>query len=401
MDIYPTAAERIRAVPVDNPVLGVRPQAAVRAARWFLDNFPGETLYAVKANNAPAVVAALFNAGIRHYDVASLPELRQISALPGATMHVMHPVKSRRLIAEAYHDFGVRTFALDSEAELAKIREETGNAKNLSLIVRVACPSTYSEIPLEGKFGAQWTHAPSLIRETRQVADSLGVTFHVGSQMMCPMGYGQALRSVSQQIVKAASMVDIVDVGGGFPARYPGMEPPSLDAYMAEIRSAFDQMAVGYSCELWCEPGRALVAEAESVIVRVDARRGDTLYINDGAFGTLYDAAHCKWVYPTRAYTAKGNAMADWGMKAFDLYGPTCDSVDHLPGPFMLPGSIAEGDYIEIGNIGAYGRVMAGQFNGYGQFDEAILEDEPMLSIYGQSADQDLTENPVAIAVKV
>ncbi|MGO9984436.1 MAG: type III PLP-dependent enzyme [Rhodomicrobium sp.] len=386
MDIYPAAAELLRDVPVEQPVIGVRPHAAARAARWFGDHFPGETLYAVKANDTPLILKTLFEAGITHFDVASMPEVRKIAELPGAVMHIMHPVKSRRFIAEAYHDFGVRTFALDSEAELAKIEAATGSAKDLTLVVRVACPSTYSEISLEGKFGAPWSEAPGLIRRARQQAETLGISFHAGSQMMCASGYGQVLRTVSQQIVRAATLVDIVDVGGGFPARYPGMEPPPLESYMDEIRGAFDRMAVGYTCQLWCEPGRALVAESESVIVKVDARRGDTLYINDGAFGTLYDAAHCKWVFPARAYSAKGEALSERDMKPFGLYGPTCDSADYLPGPFLLPEAAAEGCYIEIGNIGAYGRVMAGHFNGYGYYGEVLLEDEPMLSMYAGEA---------------
>jgi ornithine decarboxylase len=315
--------------------------------------------------------------------------MRAMAKFPGATMHIMHPVKSRRFIAEAYHDFGVRTFALDSEEELEKIAAVTGNAKDLTLVVRVACPSTYSEISLEGKFGASWSDAPDLIRRARQKAELLGISFHVGSQMMCPMGYGQALRNVSQQIVRAAALVDIIDVGGGFPARYPGMEPASLETYIEEIRIAFDKMAVGYTCQLWCEPGRALAAEAESVIVKVDSRRKDTLYINDGAFGTLYDAAHCKWVFPTRAFSAAGEPVHCRTVKTFDFYGPTCDSADYLPGPFLLPERIGEGDYIEVGNIGAYGRVMASHFNGCGYYDEVILEDEPLLSMYaGQSEDE-------------
>ena len=388
MDIYPAAAELLRDVPVDQPVIGVRLHAAKRAARWFVENFPGETLYAVKANDLPAILNTLFEAGIRHFDVASLPEVRKVAALPGAIMHIMHPVKSRRFIAEAYHDFGVRTFALDTEAELDKIEAVTGGAKDLTLVVRVACPSTYSEIALEGKFGAPWSEAPELIRCARQKAETLGISFHPGSQTMNPGGYGQALRSVSQQIVRAATLVDIIDVGGGFPARYPGMEPPALESYMDEIRAAFDQMAVGYSCQLWCEPGRALVAEAESLIVKVDARRDNTLYINDGAFGALYDAAHCQWVFPARAYTAEGQPMPERSLKPFGLYGPTCDSADYLAGPFMLPPTIGEGDYIEIGNIGAYGRVMAGHFNGYGYYSEAILEDEPMLSMYADAEEE-------------
>lgn len=387
MDIYQSAAEVIRSFPVEQPVLALRPHAAARAARWFLDNFPGQTLYAMKANDAPIIVDALYGAGIRHFDVASPAELHQAAALPGVSLHVMHPVKSRRFIAEAYYDFGVRTFALDSEEELQKILEETGHARDLTLVVRMACPSTFSEIPLEGKFGIHWHQAPALLGKTRQAADSLGVTFHVGSQTMGTQGYGQALRSVSQQIVRAGTLVDIVDVGGGFPSRYPGMEPPALDAYMREIETAFEAMAVGQSCELWCEPGRALVAEAESVIVKVEARRGNTLYINDGSFGTLYDASHCKWVFPARAISAQGDEMAEWGLTGFDLYGPTCDSADYLPGPFMLPGAIREGDFIEIGNIGAYGRVMASRFNGYGRYDDIIVTDEPLLSMYGPGAD--------------
>ena len=389
MDIYPTPAEVLRDVLVDRPVLGFRPHAAARAAKWFVDHFPGETLYAVKANDSSAVLDTLFDAGIRHFDVASITELRTMSKYPGAIMHVMHPVKPRRFIAEAYHDFGVRTFALDSETELDKIAAATGNAKDLTLVVRVACPSTYSEISLEGKFGAPWSEAADLIRRARQQSEFLGISFHVGSQMMSPIGYGQALRNVSQQIVRAATLVDIIDVGGGFPARYPGMEPPSLDTYLEEIHAAFDRMAVGYTCQLWCEPGRALAAEFESVIVKVDARRKDTLYINDGAFGTLYDAAHCKWVFPTRAFSAAGEPVTCRSVKTFDFYGPTCDSADYLPGPFLLPERIGEGDYIEVGNIGAYGRVMASHFNGYGYYDEVILEDEPMMSMYADQSEEE------------
>ncbi len=390
MDIYPTPAEVLRDVLVDRPVLGFRPHAANRAAKWFVDHFPGETLYAVKANDSPAVLNTLFDAGIRHFDVASLSELRTMAKFPGAIMHVMHPVKPRRFIAEAYHEFGVRTFALDSEAELEKIAAATGNATDLTLVVRLACPSTFSEISLEGKFGAPWSEAPDLIRRARQQAELLGISFHVGSQTMCPTGYGQALRNVSQQIVRAATLVDIIDVGGGFPARYPGMDPQPLETYVEEISAAFDRMAVGYTCQLWCEPGRALAAEAESVIVKVDARRKDTLYINDGAFGTLYDAAHCKWVFPTRAFSAEGEPVNCRAVKTFDFYGPTCDSADYLPGPFLLPDRIGEGDYIEVGNIGAYGRVMASHFNGYGYYDEVILQDEPMMSMYAEEADEQM-----------
>ena len=293
----------------------------------------------------------------------------------------------------------MRTLLSNSETELEKIAAATGNAKDLTLIVRVACPSTYSEISLEGKFGSPWSEAPDLIRRARQQSELLGISFHVGSQMMCPAGYGQALRNVSQQIVRAATLVDIIDVGGGFPARYPGREPPSLETYIDEIRAAFDRMAVGYTCQLWCEPGRALAAKYKSVIVKVDARRKDTLYINDGAFGTLYDAAHCNWVFPARAFSAKGEPVNCRSVKTFDFYGPTCDSADYLPGPFLLPERIGEGDYIEVGNIGAYGRVMASRFNGFGYYDEVILEDEPMLSMYSDQSEAEAEAEVISAVI--
>lgn len=386
MDTYQSAAELIRSLPVEQPVLGLRPHAAGRAARWFLDHFPGRILYAVKANNAPTLIEALYETGIRDFDVASMPEVRQIAGLKGATAHIMHPVKSRRLIAEAYHEFGIRTFALDTEAELEKILAETGHARDLTLLVRMSCPSSFSEIPLEGKFGISWHKAPELLRQTRLAAERFGLTFHVGSQAMSPAAYGHALRAVSQHIVQAGVVTDVIDVGGGFPACYPGLEPPPLSAYMAEIGEAFDRVMVGYSCELWCEPGRALVAEAESVIVKVEARKGNTLYVNDGAFGTLFDAAHAKFVFPVKAISKAGEPLAGAPLGEFDLYGPTCDSFDHLPGPFLLPQAIGEGDFVEIGNIGAYGRAIAGHFNGFGVYDEVLLADEPMLTMYADEA---------------
>lgn len=382
MEIYRCAADYVRLQRPERPVLTLRPHAAERAARWFLDNFPGKCLYAVKANNAPEILSALYKAGIRDFDVASLPEMEQVAGLSGASAHVMHPVKSRRLIREAYFEHGIRTFAVDCEAELAKILDETGNADDLTLMVRMACPNTFSEIPLEGKFGLSWHEAVAFLQKARQVAERLGLTFHVGSQAMVPAAYSHALRAMSQHIVTAGVVADVIDVGGGFPARYPGMEPPPLSAFVDEIRAAFDHLAVGWHCELWAEPGRALVAEAESVVVRVEARKDDTLYINDGAFGTLFDAAHMKFVYPARRLDLDEDGEERCALAPFALYGPTCDSIDHMPGPFWLPEAIAEGDHVEIGNIGAYGRVMAGQFNGFGVYETAIVEDEPMLSMY-------------------
>jgi ornithine decarboxylase len=295
----------------------------------------------------------------------------------------MNPVKSRGSIRAAYREFGVRSFSFDSEDELDKILDETGHAHDLNLYLRIACPNTHSLIPLEGKFGVPTAEAPALLLRARLVARRLGITFHVGSQAVVPTAFGEALRQVGHLIVTSGVLVDAIDIGGGFPSRYPHSDPPELSDYTGEIAKAWDELAVKDSCELLCEPGRALVAEAESVIIRVDARRGNALYVNDGAFGTMFDAAYSGFRFPARLIGATGATAK--GEAEFSLYGPTCDSSDYLPGPFMLPPSVQEGDYIEIGQIGAYGRVLANRFNGFGEYDEVVLTDEPMLSMYADA----------------
>jgi ornithine decarboxylase len=397
MDVFTSASEFLRRRRPERPVLALRPHAARRAARWFIDNFPGRVLYAAKANDARPVIDALVEAGIRAFDVASLVEIERVAGIPGTELFFMNPVKSRGAIARAYRDFGIRSFAFDSEEELDKIVAETGGAKDLTLYLRVACPNTHSLIPLEGKFGASGEEAPALLLRGRQIAMRLGLTFHVGSQAVVPAAFGDAIRQIGQLIVASGVLVDAVDIGGGFPSRYPHSDPPELATFMDEVVRAADELVVKHSCELLCEPGRALVAEAESVIVRVDARRGNALYVNDGAFGTLFDAANSGFRFPARLVaTSRRKARPD---AEFALYGPTCDSSDFLPGPFVLPDSVREGDYIEVGQIGAYGRVFASRFNGFGEYDEVTLRDEPMLTMYAD-AEQPATDEAAPVALK-
>jgi ornithine decarboxylase len=390
MDVFTSAAELLCRHRPERPVLGLRPHAAARAARWFRANFPGPVLYAAKANDAAPIIEALADAGITQFDVASMVEIERLAGVPGAELYYMNPVKSRGSIRSAYHDFGIRSFAFDSEEELDKVLEETGRARDLNLFLRLACPNTHSLIPLEGKFGVSSEEAPALLLRARQVGARLGVTFHVGSQAVVPAAFGEALHAVGQLIVTSGVLVDAIDIGGGFPSRYPHSEPPELSAYTEEIAKVWDELNVKETCELLCEPGRALVAEAESVIIRVDARRGDALYINDGAFGTLFDAAYSGFRYPARLVASSGRVSESEA--EFSLYGPTCDSSDHMQGPFVLPSSVGEGDYIEIGQVGAYGRVLANRFNGFGEYDEVILTDEPMLSMYAESEASEVSE---------
>ena len=374
-------------IAVDRPVQSVtlvRPHAAARAARFFSEKFQGRSLYAVKANPSPDLIRILWDNGITHYDVASIAEVRLVAGvLPEATLCFMHPVKAEEAIREAYHVHGVRTFSLDSMEELEKIMRATAtegvDATDLTLCVRLRVPSDYAKLSLAAKFGAAPGETKELLFAARQAADALGLCFHVGSQAMSPQAYVGALGYVRAAIVEAAVTVDVIDVGGGFPSIYPGMEPSGLERYFDAIHAGFEALPVSYSAELWAEPGRALSAEYASLLVRVERRRGDQLYINDGAYGALFDAAHIGWRFPV-------NLVRDEGVRAklmpFSFYGPTCDDMDHMAGPFYLPADVGPGDYVEIGMLGAYGSAMRTGFNGFTAGDTVIVTDEPMASAY-------------------
>jgi ornithine decarboxylase len=362
------------------PVTLIRPQAAARAARFFSQKFPGRSLYAVKANPSPELLKTLFAAGITHFDVASIAEVRLVArTLPKAKLCFMHPVKAEEAIREAYYQHGVRTFSLDSIEELGKIVRATNGATDLELCVRLRVSSEHSKLSLASKFGVELADARELLIAARGVADALGICFHVGSQAMTPQAYVQALERVRAAIVDASVTVDIVDVGGGFPSSYPGKEPPPLERYFAAIHRAYESLPISYSAELWCEPGRALCAEYSSLLVRVERRRDNQLYINDGAYGALFDAAHVGWRFPVQLLRAAANE-AD--LEAYSFYGPTCDDMDHMAGPFMLPSDVKAGDYIEIGMLGAYGCAMRTEFNGFGAAVKCEVADEPMASLY-------------------
>ncbi len=381
------------------PVTLVRPHAAARAARFFVEKFPGKAMYAVKANPSPELLQILWENGITTYDVASIGEVRLVArTLPEATLCFMHPVKAEEAIEEAYFTHGVRTFSLDSLEELEKIVRATSRdgvaASDLTLCVRLRVSSDHSKLSLASKFGAGPGEAAKLLFETRQVADALGICFHVGSQAMSPEAYSNAMERVRAAIVESAVTVDVIDVGGGFPSTYPGMTPPPLEHYFDAIHRAFESLPISYSAELWAEPGRALCAEYSSIVVRVERRRGAELYINDGAYGALFDAAHIDWKFPVELLREPESNAKD---VEFSFYGPTCDDLDYMKGPFLLPADTRAGDYFEIGMLGAYGSAMRTAFNGFGTDATVVVADEPMASMYVELAERQPAWNVVKL----
>jgi len=391
----PTVAQYISASKPSLPVYFVRPNSLKRAASWFLDNFKsfrnfsgtnlqGDVLYSVKSNPDSTVLRYLFEAGVKHFDVASLAEINLVNSLFGkeASMYFMHPVKAREAIHEAYFNFGIRDFSLDSFDELKKILEVTNNAPDLGLHVRLAIPNAHAAINLSGKFGVLPRKSVALLRKVRTAAKRFGICFHVGSQCMDPTQYRSTLAIVKDVITQAKVNLDVLDIGGGFPSIYPGMTPPAMQSYVDEIQDALMQMPIDNNCRIWCEPGRALVAESGSLLVRVESRKGNMLYINDGTYGGLFDAGFPAFIYPTKAVRVKKGRGLSAKNIPFGFYGPTCDSLDTMKGPFYLPDNISEGDYIEIGQLGAYSKSIRTEFNGFNQTLQIEVKDEPLESMY-------------------
>jgi len=277
----------------------------------------------------------------------------------------------------------VRDFVLDSFAELTKILAATGHAADLTLVVRMATPKGQAIYDLSGKFGAQPTETAELLAACRQVASKVGLSFHVGSQCVDPAAYERALALAGQVIEQSGVALDVLDVGGGFPVAYADVQPPPLAAFMAAIARGVAALDLPASCRLWCEPGRALVAAGQSVVVQVQAKKGGALYINDGVYGTLSDAQKAVGLrFPVRAIAPKGARRSN-KLRAFEFFGPTCDSADRMPGPFLLPSDIQVGDWIEIGQVGAYGRVLSTGFNGFDEIMTAVVGDRALVEESG------------------
>jgi ornithine decarboxylase len=376
----PTVDRLVAAERPEEPMHCLRPATVTATARGFIEAFPGSVMYAVKCNAEPAVLRALHAGGVSHFDCASISEVALVRQIfPDADIHFMHPVKARGAIREAWARHGVRDFALDGADELAKILHETaatGVSGALGLIVRLALPKGGAVLDLSGKFGAARDAAIALLRATRPHAALLGVSFHVGSQCLDPLAWRDAMALAGEVIRAAGVAVEIVDVGGGFPVAYPEVEPPPLGAFIAEIEAGFEAMGLP-GAELWAEPGRALVAGGASVVVQVQQRRGDALFVNDGVYGSLADAGALGFRYPVRLVRPDGPAPAKEQM-GFSLLGPTCDSADAMRGPFMLPADVAEGDWIEVGQLGAYGGCFRTAFNGFDRARMVEVQDPPL-----------------------
>ena len=390
MQKFKSVEELVNQLRPDKPVYCIRKKSILSASKFFQKNFPGKILYAVKTNPHPEVIKTLLKSGINQFDVASVEEIKAVRKFDQVSKcSFMHTIKSREDISEAYFKYGVKTFALDTKDELIKIIESTSNAKDLELFVRVAVSNEHAEIDLSKKFGAINSEAAGLLRLVKQHSKKIGLSFHVGSQCMHPISYSKGISEIANIIKKTKIVPDYLNIGGGFPTIYTDLIPPSLESYFDEIKKGLENLKIEKLPEIICEPGRALVAESGSTIVRVNLRKKQKLYINDGTYGTLFDAGTPNIVFPSKMIKDNSNKIISKKLTAFDFYGPTCDSMDYMKGPFLLPNNIKENDYIELGQLGSYGLTFRTQFNGFYSDKIYEVEDNAIMSLYNKDSNKD------------
>jgi ornithine decarboxylase len=362
---FADARAMVAALQPSYPVYCLKPALLVDAAQRFIDLFPGRVLYAVKCNPHRRVLRALWAGGIRHFDTASLPEIAMVRELFGeAGIYFMHPVKGRAVIKTAWRVYGVDQFIVDHPDELAKVLEETDGGDGIAIFVRVKTPQVEGTFyHLSNKFGAEPDAAVGLLREAHEQGCQTGLAFHVGSQCGDPAAYTSALEMVGRVVEQAKVELNFLDVGGGFPGYYADTQAPPLEDFIEAIESGVRRLKLRRDCVLMCEPGRALVADGCNLIVQVQLRKDNRLYINDGIYGSLSETVDAGVQYRARLIRLTGEPSTN--LVPYIINGPTCDSLDVLPKPFHLPADTREGDWIEIEQTGAYSNALASHFNGF------------------------------------
>lgn len=353
------------------PVYCIYPDAYLEAARRFTSGFPGRVLYAVKANDHPEVLRLLHAGGVDSFDCASVPEIALVRKIcPGATPFFMTPARLRGAAGEAFETHGVRHFLIDDHSGLDLLGAEIP-LEQCVVFARMAVRHDSAMIEFSGKFGAPPRDMPGLLEAIRNRGAEPALAFNVGSSVTSPDAYLEGLERAAEQLARLPFPVRLLDIGGGFPLRYPGFEVPPLQSYFEAVEQFRDRLPLAEGGEILAEPGRALAAPGLSAITEVLLRKDDRVYLNDGMFGIFWELrfrGHKR--YACRVF--RNGAEHAEPTRAFRLFGPTCDGSDALPEPFDLPADIAPGDHIEFGCIGAYSLAGRTHFNGF--HSDAVVE---------------------------
>jgi len=363
MQSFADIPEMLRTLQPEHPVYCVYPDIIRKTTERFLNGFPGRVLYALKANNEPVVVQSLVDAGICHFDCASLIEIEQVRRLSGdVRCYFMNPVRMPNAARVAQEIHGVRHFVVDHASGLDSLLDEIDPRQSV-IFVRMAVHHPAAMIDLSSKFGASPDNVVALLEAVEASGAEPALAFNVGSSVMSPDAFVQAMETAQSVLEKLSFGIRLLDVGGGYPKSYPGFEAPPLEEYFAAIENAVE-LPLAKGGELLAEPGRALCARGLSAVVQVLLRKDDCLYLSDGMYGVFWDLRyHLQDRFAARVY--RGDRPLQGALLAFRLYGPTCDSGDVLPGTVELPENIQVGDQIEFGSIGAYSLSGRTDFNGF------------------------------------
>jgi len=359
-----------------HPVYGIYPRVYEESTRRFVDGFPGRTLYAVKANNHPDVLRALYRGGVRHFDCASLPEIELVHDTLGDTndcqCYFMNPARLPGDAGEARARFGVCRFVVDDPSGLEALCREI-EPRDSVIFVRMATSHASAVIDLSSKFGARPDDMAALLNAVHETGAEPALAFNVGTVVRSPDAYASALRRAATLMSELPFRLRLLDIGGGFPLPYPDYDVPPLEDFFDAIAEARRDLPLAEGGDLLAEPGRALSAPGLSAISRVLLRKPDRLYLNDGMYGAFWELrfkAHLR--YRCRAFR-NGEPLAG-NEQPFRVFGPTCDSSDEFPAPVLLPTGIRAGDFIEFGAVGAYSLSGRTDFNGFGHYDVVTFE---------------------------
>jgi len=348
----------------ENPVYCIFPHVYRETAREFLEGFPGRVLYAVKANADPTVLKLLSDAGVCHFDCASLPEIALVDKInPAAKKYFMIPTRIRGAAATAQEKHGVRHFLVDHLSGLSQLVEEIEPSRSV-IFARMAVHHESAMEDLSVRFGAPPEEMPELLQAIRDSGAEAAFAFNVGSSVTDPEAYRYSISVTKSVLEQLPFRLRLIDVGGGYPKSYPDFIVPQLDEYFKAVAESVDTLPLADNAEVLGEPGRALAAPGMSAVVEVLLRKGNRLYINDGMYGIFWVLridGHDR--YPVRTF--RDGQPLEGATMEFTINGPTCDSTDTLPGLVPLPVDIRAGDYLEFGNIGAYSLSGRTDFNGF------------------------------------
>lgn len=367
--VDPFAPESLMPLKYKTPYLLFDLNRLEKRYQEFTNYFTDVTVhYAVKCNPETGILKKLSSLG-SSFEIASFNEYKLLEAIGVSASKIMFsaPVKPPADIKAAFKA-GVDRFAVDCFSEIDKVAT---NAPGSKVYVRIAVSDLGSKWPLSQKFGAPPREVLELMQYALELGlQTYGLTFHVGSQSTDTNSWEFAIQTVGslmKDLEKNGIKIQMLDLGGGFPAKYTE-DVPELDEISILVMSALKKY-IPYKVEYTIEPGRGLVGEAglivSSVISRTTRGNKNWLYLDIGAYNGMMETQSTQGslLYPLQS--SKDTTKDGKDKLSFVVTGPSCDSLDTMFDAAKLAKNITLGDDVYIGSAGAYTLSYASSFNGF------------------------------------